>query len=84
VVLPPGQPPYRSDRYAVLTTGENGQFEFRGLPPGDYRLFAWEDVDNGAWFNSRFVSLYDRDSISLVLTEGQTRELEIVAIPAGR
>jgi len=84
VVLPPGQPPFRSDRYAVFTTGPSGQFEFRGLPPGEYRVFAWEDVDPGAWFNAAFVGAYERDATAMTLGEGQNRDLEIRVIPSSR
>jgi hypothetical protein len=84
VVLPPGRPPFRSDRVAVFTTNASGQFEFRGLPPGEYRVFAWEDVDPGAWFNASFVGAYERDATALTLSEGQSRELELRVIPATR
>jgi Carboxypeptidase regulatory-like domain len=82
VILPPGQPPFRTDRYAVSTTGESGQFQFHGLPPGDYRVFAWEDVDLGAWFNPSFLAAYDRYATGLRLDEKERRGLEISAIPA--
>jgi hypothetical protein len=84
VVLPPGQPPFRPDRYAVFTTGPSGQFEFRGLPPGQYRIFAWEDVDPGAWFNTAFIGNYERDATPLTLVEGHKGELELRVIPASR
>ncbi len=30
------------------STDENGGFSFQGLRPGDYKLFAWEDLEEGA------------------------------------
>ncbi len=43
-----------------MTTDKSGQFQFRGLPPGEYRVLAWEDVDPGAWFNPAFLAVYER------------------------
>jgi hypothetical protein len=82
VILPPGQPPFRSDRVAVFTTSASGQFELRGLPPGEYRVFAWEDVDPGAWFNTAFIGNYERDATRLTLGKGESREVELRVIPA--
>jgi hypothetical protein len=84
VALPPGAPPYRSDRYAVITTNASGQFEFRGLPPGGYRLFSWEDVDAGTWFNVSYMATREREAVSLTLAERDVKEgVELRAIPAG-
>jgi hypothetical protein len=82
VLLPEGQPPFRPSRQRILTTGESARFEFRGLPPGEYRLLAWEDVDPGAWFSPSFISSYEGASIRVRLVEGERRDLAISVIPA--
>jgi hypothetical protein len=84
VVLPPGKPPFRPDRYAVARTAASGEFEITGMQPGEYRLLAWEDVDPGAWFNPAFLASHERDATAIRLTDGLRREVEIRAIPAAR
>jgi protocatechuate 3,4-dioxygenase beta subunit len=81
VLLPQGPPPYQSDRYKSAITDESGRFQFKGIPPGDYRLIAWEDVDSGAWFNAQFLSSYERYAMPLKVEEGQSRTLEVSVIP---
>jgi hypothetical protein len=82
VLLPDGQPPFRPDRHKTFTTDESGRFQFRGLPPGEYRLLAWEDVDPGAWFSTSFLSSYEGTAVQLRLTEGDRRALDVSVIPA--
>lgn len=83
VLLPQGPPPFREDRYRTLTTDKSGQFQFRGLPPGEYRLLAWEDVDPGAWFNPEFLSAYERYATAITLAEGKGQRLDVPATPVG-
>jgi hypothetical protein len=85
VLLPQAEPPFRADRYRTMTTEKSGQFQFRGLPPGDYRLLAWEDIDSGAWFNPAFVATFEKSAVPVHLIEGQRQnDLEIAIIPVGQ
>src|SRR5205809_4120364 len=34
----------RIDLFKTARTGESGEFRFESVPPGDYKLFAWEDI----------------------------------------
>jgi hypothetical protein len=36
---------YRTDMHRTILTDASGRFQLRGLPPGDYKIFAWEDAD---------------------------------------
>jgi hypothetical protein len=42
-------------RNRTAITDVYGHFRLSGLAPGDYKLFAWDDVDNGAWQESEFL-----------------------------
>ena len=50
----------RADRFRKSTTDQYGQFELRSVPPGDYKLFAWEDVDDAAWLDPEFLKKYEK------------------------
>src|SRR4029079_2239136 len=39
----------RFDLYKSVVTGADGRFKFQNLAPADYKLFAWDDVETGAW-----------------------------------
>ncbi len=60
VVLIP-EPPRRGipQFYRTTPTDQNGQFTLRGIPPGEYKLFAWEEVEVGAYQDSEFLRSYE-------------------------
>ena len=33
-----------------------------GIPPGEYRVLVWEDVDPDAWLDSEFTDIYQNYS----------------------
>jgi protocatechuate 3,4-dioxygenase beta subunit len=41
------------------STDENGAFTFKGLKPGDYKLLAFEDVEQGAYMDPAFVKPWE-------------------------
>ncbi len=49
----------RSDAYFTATSDQYGQFNLNNVPPGSYKLFAWEDVPAGAYQYPDFLSRYE-------------------------
>ena len=70
------------ERYRKAVTDQSGHFILRGLPPGDYTLFAWESVDGDAYYNPEFLKNYEGQGKALSLTEGERKSLQLKAIPA--
>ena len=35
----------RRDLYVRATTDKDGRFSIRGIPPGNYKVFAWENIE---------------------------------------
>ena len=58
VVLIPDDPA-RPDLYKVASADQYGRFSLRGIAPGNYRVFAWEDAPSGAYRDPRFVGRYE-------------------------
>ena len=46
VLVPDPRFRQRSDLYKVLSTDSSGRFRMPGVTPGDYKLFAWENVES--------------------------------------
>ena len=59
VLVPDLRHRHRRDLYKVAATDSAGRFRLDGLTPGDYKVFAWEIVEPGAWENSEFLSKYE-------------------------
>jgi hypothetical protein len=58
------------DLYKSVMTDTEGNFTFRGVPPGDYTLFGWDDVETGAWMNADFLQQYESRGRSIHIDEG--------------
>jgi uncharacterized protein (DUF2141 family) len=44
-----------ANRYKFATTDQNGQFSIKSLSPGKYKLYAWEDIENGNQYDPDFM-----------------------------
>jgi hypothetical protein len=58
---------HRPDQYRVGRSGADGKFSFGSVPPGEYKLFAWESIETNAWMNSDVLqAVEDRGSAATV------------------
>jgi uncharacterized protein (DUF2141 family) len=71
----------RLDRYRKTVSDQSGRFNLRGLPPGDYTVFAWESVDGEAYYNPNFLKIYEAQGTALRVSEGDRKALQLEAIP---
>lgn len=44
----------RRDLYKSANSGTDGTFTISTLPPGSYKLYAWEEVEANAWMDADF------------------------------
>jgi len=72
---------HRSDLYKVATTDRSGRFQIRGITPGNYQLFAWENVETGAWQDSEFIRAYEGRGRVIQINEGSDESLQLTVIP---
>jgi protocatechuate 3,4-dioxygenase beta subunit len=66
--------------YKVATTDQYGHFELRGIPPGDYKLFSWDQVENGAWQDPEFLKPFEEKGEEVKLQEGDQKTINLTAI----
>jgi hypothetical protein len=52
-----------------------------GLTPGDYRLFAWEDIQTGAWEDPDFMRPYEGRGTPAHVNEGTNNDVQVTVIP---
>ena len=69
VVLVPNAAAPRLDLYKVAATDSSARFQIRGIAPLDYDVFAWEDVDSGAWLENKFLNLFRDRAIVIRVTD---------------
>jgi len=81
VVLVPNDP-HRGDlqRYKVVTTDQNGRYVLRGVAPGDYKLFSWEDLEQNAWQDPEFLRPFEDRGEKLSVEASDQKTVDLGAI----
>jgi hypothetical protein len=59
VVLVPASARGNAALYDSTISDAAGRFRLQGIAPGDYLLFAWEDVEPGAWRDPEFLRPFE-------------------------
>jgi len=72
----------RTDSYFTTTTDPNGQFTFNNVPPGRYKLFAWEDIPPGAYQYSDFLRQYEDRGQAINVNANGAITADVRLIPA--
>ena len=57
-------------------------FQFTGVRPGKYRLFAWEEVDDDLWQDPEFRKNYESLATEITVgpSETQNAHLRVIAV----
>jgi len=71
---------FRTDMYKTTSSDASGKFEIRGLPPGDYKVFAWEDIDKAAIIDQDFIRLHENQGTTIHVDEGAKVGVEVAVI----
>ena len=82
VVLVPERSRDRLDLYKTAITGQDGRFSIRGIAPGDYRLFAWEDIEPFSYFDPDVLKQYETHGKPVQIGESSKETADMRIIPA--
>lgn len=70
----------RRDLYVVASSSETGRFQME-VPPGRYKVFAWDGPPEGAWTDSDFIKGYEDRGASVDIGSEGSEFVEIKLIP---
>ena len=85
VVLVPADPTRRFP--ATVRRGvsdETGHVALKDVPPGDYLAFAWEEVEDGAWFDADFVKAAQGQAVKVQVGPKANEEIQLKLLPASK
>ena len=68
--------------YKTTTTDQYGHFTLRGIAPADYKLFAWEEIEAGAYQDADFLQQYEDRGESLRVVDAGRYSIQLKLIPA--
>jgi hypothetical protein len=71
----------RLDVYRNATSDSSGRIHLENVVPGDYRIYAWESVENGAWTDLDFMRAYQNNGTTLHVGEGGQATTNVRLIP---
>jgi hypothetical protein len=71
------------DHFVVGSTDQNGRFILRGLPPGSYTLYAWQDVEEGVYHDPDFLKSQEANGTAVKAAEGSSQRIELKLSDAG-
>jgi protocatechuate 3,4-dioxygenase beta subunit len=66
--------------YKTQTTDQYGHFDLRGVPPGEYTLFSWEEMESNAWEDPEFLKPFEDQGEKISVQEGNTKSVALTAI----
>jgi protocatechuate 3,4-dioxygenase beta subunit len=84
VVLVPQEKERRGQQqfYRNTTTDQNGSYAVKNIPPGEYKAFAWEDIDPGAYTDPDFLKPFESKGEAVTISESDQKNLTLTMIPA--
>jgi hypothetical protein len=56
--------------YRGASSAADGSFSLRGIAPGSYKLFAWQESVGDAQENSEFIKDYEDLGVTVVVKSG--------------
>jgi hypothetical protein len=83
VLAPDGKFRHVLSFYRIVGCDEKGHFEIRNATPGEYRLYAFEDLDPRSIQDPDFLRPFEKSGVPVALQEGPNGSQNLPLIPAG-
>jgi protocatechuate 3,4-dioxygenase beta subunit len=81
VVLVPDEAHRDQSRlYQKTATDQYGHYLLRGIAPGDYKIFCWDEVEDGAWEDPDFLRTFEDRGQKICVEDADAKTVDIVAI----
>jgi protocatechuate 3,4-dioxygenase beta subunit len=77
VLIPPAEQRSSPENFRATEADQNGAFAFRNLPPGDYKLLALLDVDDGEWLEPGFIERYESRAVSVTVAARSSQNFQL-------
>lgn len=81
VVLVPDEAHRDQSRlYQKVATDQYGHYLLRGILPGDYKIFCWDEVEDGAWEDPDFLKTFEDRGQKISVEDADTKTADVVVI----
>jgi hypothetical protein len=77
VLVPEESKRNREDLFFQQSSDQDGRFSFRGVPPGDYKVFAWDKIEFGVYRDPAFLERYEDEGVKVSVKERSQEVAEL-------
>jgi hypothetical protein len=70
--------------YKAEYSDTTGRFVIQGIAPGDYKVFAFDSIDSGAWLDPDVLQSYETRGTPVRLGAGGSRQMQLTVLPRAR
>jgi uncharacterized surface anchored protein len=67
--------------FRTSTSDENGHYSINGIAPGEYKLFAWADIEDGAYQDPDVLKLHESRGEAVTVKENSSETEALIVIP---
>jgi len=67
-------------KYKTESTDQYGNFDLRGIAPGDYKIFSWVEAEPDAWQDPEFLKQFEDKGQRITLQDGDHSSVKVTAI----
>jgi hypothetical protein len=68
--------------FKTTTADTMGHFSITGIAPGEYKLFAWEQIEESAYQDPEFLKPYESQGQAITIREGsrENAQLKVISV----
>jgi hypothetical protein len=81
VLVPDAERRTSPNQYRAVKSDAEGHFMLRGIPPGDYKMFAWQAIEPNAYLNDNYMRGYEPLGTPMRVTPNAVGTTSIRIIP---
>jgi protocatechuate 3,4-dioxygenase beta subunit len=82
VAVPDSKFRKHQDRYSRVSTDQSGHFTMRGLRPGEYKLLAWEVLEDDEYLDPEFLAPFESQATVTKIEKGARQSVSLKLIAA--
>ena len=69
------------DRFLMASSDQHGAFTLHGVAPGNYTLYAWQDLEEEVWRDPDFLKSQEANGTSVKVEEGSDQKIQLKVSP---
>jgi Carboxypeptidase regulatory-like domain len=76
--------PSSSEHARLMQAGQGGEFQFDRIPPGDYKLLAFDSLETLEFRNPAAIAPYLARAVRVTVSSGERSEMDLERITVGK